>query len=73
MFREQESPTETHKIISRRVCQAMCDDRILFSVKEVFEELGKGEDNIQKEWEQRDFIFCELFEDEQEALKDLEQ
>ena len=52
---------------------AMCDDRTLFSVKEVYEELGKGEDDIQEEWREKDFIFLELGEEEQNALKKLER
>jgi len=52
---------------------AMCDDGTLFSVREVFEELGKGDDNIQEEWGQKDYVFRELFDEEQEALGYLER
>ena len=51
----------------------MCDHGTLFSVKEVYAELGRGEDDIQGKWEQKNFIFVELGENEQKALEDLER
>ncbi|MCL2116674.1 MAG: DUF4411 family protein [Methanobrevibacter sp.] len=51
----------------------MCKERTFFSVKEVYEELRKGKDDIQEEWREKDFIFLELGENEQIALKDIEQ
>ena len=51
----------------------MCDNGTFFSVKEVYEELGKGNDTIQEEWSEKDFIFLELGEKEQNAFEILEQ
>ena len=52
---------------------SMCDEGILFSVREVYEELGNGDDSIQEEWAPREHIFLELGIDEQKSLEDLEQ
>jgi hypothetical protein len=50
----------------------MCDNKTLFSVKEVYKELGKVDDRVKKEWEDKNHIFVEPGEKEQDSLKQLE-